>query len=152
MGRALLAVGGLLVLCFTVLGVAVFATREEDRVAVDQILAEEISRQLALADGMPDPVELDVVTEFEWDELVIVAEDTARADIDAELGFEFKGDLTYDAESQDLFVFVRDGRLARFADYRGRFRFEGIERPFARFTPRDAVFRVGGGTVRPAGG
>jgi hypothetical protein len=152
MGRALLAVGALLGLCFTILGVAVFVTREEDRVAVDQILAEEISRQLALADGKPDPVELDVVTDFEWDELVIVAEDTARDDIDAELGFEFKGDLTYDAESQDLFIFVRDGRLARFADYRGRLRFEGIERPFARLAPGDAVFRVRGGTVRPAAG
>ena len=150
MGRALLAVGGLLVLCFAILGIAVFATREEDRVAVDQILAEEISRQLALAAGKPDPVELDVVTQFEWDELVIVAEDTAREDIDAELGFEFKGDLTYDAESQEIFIFVRDGRLARFADYRGRLRFDGIERPFARFTPEDAVFRVRGGLIRPS--
>jgi hypothetical protein len=149
MGRALVAVGALLALCFAILGIAVYVTREEDRVAVDQILAEEISRQLALADGKPDPVELDVVTDFTWDELVIVAEDTAREDIDAELGFEFKGDLAYDAESQELFVFVRDGRLARFADYRGRLRFEGIERPFARFTPRDAVFRVRGGAIRP---
>jgi hypothetical protein len=152
MGRALVAVGALLALCFAILGIAVYVTREEDRVAVDQILAEEISRQLALADGKPDPVELDVVTDFAWDELVIVAEDTAREDIDAELGFAFKGDLAYDAESQDLFIFVFNGRLARFADYRGRLRFEGIERPFARFTPRDAVFRVRGGTIRAAGG
>ena len=151
MGRALLAVGGLLVLCFAILGVAVYATREEDRVAVDQILAEDISRQIALADGKPDPVELDVVTDFEWDELLVVAEDTAREDIDAELGFEFKGDLAYDAESQELFIFVANGRLARFADYRGRLRFEGIERPFARFTPQDALFRVSGGTIRPEG-
>ena len=149
MGRALLAVGGLLVLCFAVLGVAVFVTREEDRVAVDQILAEELSRQIALADGTPDPVEFDVVTDFRWDELVVVAPDTRREDIDAELGFEFKGDLAYDAESQELFVFVRDGELARFADYRGRLRFGGLDRPFARFTPETAVFRVRGGTIRP---
>ena len=151
MGRALLAVGALLVLCFVILGVAVFSTREEDRVAVDQILAEEISRELALANGKPDPVELDVVTEFEWDELVVVAEDTPRAAVDAELGFESKSDLSYDAESQEVFIFLRDGHLTRFADYRGRLRFEGIDRPFARFEPRDAVFRVRDGTIRPAG-
>ena len=152
MGRALLAVGGLLALCFVILGVAVYVTREEDRVAVDQILAEEISRQLALADDKPDPVELGVITEFAWDELVIVAEDTPRPAIDAELGFEFKGDLAYDAESQDLLIFLDEGRLARFADYRGRLRFDGIDRPFARFSRQDAVFRVRGGTIRPAGG
>ena len=149
MTRALIAVGGLLVLCFAILGVAVYVTREEDRVAVDQILAEDISRNLALAADKPDPVELDVVTEFEWDELVIVAEDTAREDIDRELGFEFKGDLAYDAESQEMLIFLRDGKLARFADYRGRLTFEGIDRPFARFTPADAVFRVEDGLVRP---
>ncbi len=152
MGKALVAVGGLLVLCFAILGVAVFVTREEDRVAVDQILAEEISRQFAIADGKPDPVELDVVTEFEWDELVIVAEDTAREDIDRELGFEFKGDLAYDAESQEMLIFLRDGRLARFADYRGRLAFDGIERPFDRLSPDEAVFRVSGGTIRPVRG
>ena len=149
MGRALFAVGGLLVLCFAILGVAVFVTREEDRVAVDQILAEDISRQLALAAGSPDPVELDVVTKFPWDEVVIVAEDTPREQIDAELGFEFKGDLPYDAESQELLIFLDDGALTRFADYRGRLRFAGIDRPFARFAPDEAVFRVRGGTVRP---
>ncbi len=62
MGRALLAVGGLFVLCFAILGVAVFLTREEDRVAVDQVLAEELSRELTLANNARDPVELDVVT------------------------------------------------------------------------------------------
>jgi hypothetical protein len=150
MGKALLAVGGLLVLCFAILGVAVFLTREEDRVAVDQILAEDLSRQISLADAAPDPVEFDVVTDFPWDELVIVAKGTPREDVDAELGFEFKGDLPYDAESQDLFIFLRGGRLARFADYRGRLTFDGIDRPFARFGVREAVFDVAGGTIRPA--
>lgn len=149
MGKALIAVGGLLVLCFAILGVAVFVTREEDRVAVDQILAEDISRQLALADDGRDPVELDVVTQFPWDELVIVAEDTPREAVDEELGFEFKGDLPYDAESQELLIFLEDGRLTRFADYRGRLRFDGIDRPFARFTPDSAVFRVRDGVIRP---
>lgn len=149
MGRVLLAVGGLLVLCFAILGVAVFATREEDRVAVDQILAEELARELTLADNAPDPLEFDVVTDFEWDELVVVAPDAPRTRLDEELGFEFKGDLPYDAESQELFVFLRDGELARFADYRGRFTFTGIDRPFARFTPQTAVFRVRRGEISP---
>lgn len=149
MTRALLAVGGLLVLCFAILGVAVFATREEDRVAVDQILAEDLARELTLADNARDPLGFDVVTDFAWDELVIVAPDTPRPQIDDALGFEFKGDLPYDAESQELFIFLRDGALARFADYRGRLTFRGIDRPFARFTPQTAVFRVRRGVVTP---
>jgi hypothetical protein len=151
MGRALAAVGALLVLCFAVLGVAVYLGREEESVAVDQILAEELSRQLTLADGQRDPVDFDVVTPFAWDKLVIVAPDTPRDDLDAELGFAFEGDLPYDAESQELFVFIDGGRLARFADYRGRGTFAGLERPFARFTPRTALFSVRDGTIRPAG-
>jgi hypothetical protein len=152
MGRALAAVAGLLLLCFGILGVVVFATRSEDRVAVDQVLAETISRELSLADGGPDPVEFDVVTQFEWDELLVVAPDTPRATIDRALGFPFKGDLPYDAESQELFVFVRDGALARFADYRGRGTFTGIDRPVARFTPASAIFSVRGQVIRPETG
>lgn len=135
-------------LCFAILGVAVYVTREEEQVAVDQILAEELSRQITLATG-GDPVEFDVVTDFAWDELVIVAPDTPFSAIDEELGFEFEGDLPYDAESQELFLFLRDGKLVRFADYRGTLSFTGIDRPFARFTPSDAVFRVGGGRISP---
>jgi hypothetical protein len=149
MGRALLAVGGLLLLCFAILGVAVYLGREEESVAVDQILAEDLSRQFALAAGTPDPVEVSVVTNFEWDELLIVAEDTPRDDIDRELGFDFQGDLAYDAESKDLLIFLRDGRLAKFADYRGTFEFSGVDRPFARFDTGEAVFRVQSGTIVP---
>ena len=150
MGRALAAVGGLLVLCFAILGVAVYLGREEESVAVDQILAEELSRQITLADGQRDPVDFDVIAQFRWDELVIVAPDTPREQIDAELGFAFEGELPYDAESQELFIFVRGKRLARFADYRGRGTFESLDRPFARFTPQTALFSVRGGTIRPA--
>jgi hypothetical protein len=150
MGRALAAVGGLLVLCFAILGIVVYATRSEDRVAVDQVLAENLSRAFTLAGGGPDPVEVDVVTDFAWDELLVVEPDTSRAAIDHALGFVFKGDLPYDAESQELFIFVRDGGLARFADYRGRDRFDGLERPIARFTPGTAIFTVRDAVIRPA--
>lgn len=151
MGKALAAVGGLLVVCFAVLGLVIFLSRDEDAVAVDQVLAEELTRRLALAGESGDPVEVDAVTAFEWDELLVFARRTPRAAIDDALGFEFKGELPYDAESQELFVFVDDGRLARFADYRGRGTFEGIERPVARFTPDTAVFRVSGQRITPAG-
>jgi len=150
MGRALAAVGGLLVLCFAILGVAIFITREEDRVAVDQVLAEDIARAITLNDNAPDPLELDVVTKFDWDELLVVAPDTPFERISEALGFEFKGDLRYDAESQELFVFVRNGRLARFADYRGRGTFEGLERPVDRFTPETARFSVQRLRIAPA--
>jgi hypothetical protein len=149
MGRALGAVGGLLVLCFVILGVVVFLGRSEGRVAVDQVLAEDISRAFSVADGGPDPVELPVLTHFRWDRLLIVRRGTPRPAIDAALGFPFKGDLSYDAESQDLLIFADGDRLARFADYRGRGTFTGIRRPIARFTPAKAVFMVRGQAIRP---
>ena len=150
MGRALVAVGVLLALCFGVMGYVIFATREEDRVAVDQVTAEELSRALTLAEELDAPVIVDAVTKFTWDEMLLVQRRTPRSVLDAELGFEFKGDLPYDAESGDTFVFLLDGRLKRFADYRGRGRFEGVDRPIARFTPETAVFEVRDLVARPA--
>lgn len=149
MARALVAVGVALALCFGGLGIAVFLDRREDRVAVDNILAEELSRTLTLADNAPDPVELDLVTDFSWDEVLVVARRAPRAAVSEALGFEFKGDLPYDAESGETFIFLRAGRLERFADYRGRGTFEGLQRPIDRFTPRTAVFRVRSGVIRP---
>ena len=151
MTKALIAVGAALVLCFVVLGVAVFVTREEDRIAVDSDLAENITRAIATAEQREEPVDLPRLAEFPWDRVLIVAEDTSREAISAELGTEFKGDLPYDAESGELFVFVDGKRLARFADYRGLGRFEGIERPIASVERADAVFSVRDLVVRPGG-
>ena len=59
----------------------------------------------------------------------------------------WKGDLAF--RTGDLLIFVRDGHVARFADYRGEGRFEGVERPIARFDRDDAVFRVRSLVIRP---
>ena len=151
MGRALVAVGSGLVLCFAVLGAVIFITREEDRVAVDSVLAEALTRAVAESEDLGDPVEVTRYARFPWDELLLFADDTPRSVISRELGFEFKGDLPYDAESGELFVFLDDGRLRRFADYRGRGVFAGIRAPVQRFTPESAVFEVRDLVVRPAG-
>lgn len=142
MGRALAAVGGLLVLCFAILGIVVFATRQEDRVAVDAVLAERLTRAVAEAEARGEDVEIARYAAFPWDEMLLVAKGTPRSVLSGELGFEFKGDLQYDAESGVLFVFVDDGRLRRFADYRGRGSFAGFDQPIERFTPQSAVFEV----------
>lgn len=149
MGRALLAVGAALVLCFVALGLLVFLDRQEDRVAVDNVLAEDLSRTLTLADGAPGPVVLDEVTPFEWDRVLVVERGTPRERVSEALGFEFKGDLPYDVESQELFVFTREGELVRFADYRARGTFTGLDRPIEILTPEEAVFRVRSGVITP---
>jgi hypothetical protein len=149
--KALIGVGAALVLCFAVLGAAVFLTREEDRIAVDSDLAEDITRAIATSEDREEPVDLARLADFPWDRVLIVAEDTSREAISQEIGTEFKGDLPYDAESGEIFVFVRGRELARFADYRGLGRFEGIERPIASVQRADAVFDVQDLVVTPAG-
>lgn len=151
MGRALGAIGGLLVLCLAILGIVVFASRDEDRVAVDSVLAEALTRAIAEAEQLGERVEVDRYADFPWDELLLVAKGTPRSLISRELGFEFRGDLPYDAESGELFVFLDDGGLRRFADYRGRGTFVDVDRPIAHFTPDTAVFEVRDLVVRPAG-
>lgn len=151
MGRALLAVGTLLVLCIVVLIVSVVLTRGEETIAVDNLLAENLSREIATAEENNRQVDVAAVTDFEWDTVLLVAEDTPPARLDEALGDTFEGDLNYDVESSELFVFLRDGELVRFADYRGRGRFAGVERPIARLTPEEAVFEVRDLVARPVG-
>ena len=151
MGRALFAVGTFLVLLIAALIVAVVMTRGEETYAVDNLLAENISREVATAEDNTGRVDLAAVTDFEWDTVLLVAEDTPRERLEEALGTEFRGELNYDVESSELFVFMRDGELVRFADYRGRGRFTGVERPIARLTPEEAVFEVSDLVARPVG-
>lgn len=151
MGRALLAVGTLLVLLIVVLIVSVVLTQEEETYAVDNLLAENLGREIATAENDNRRVDIAAITDFEWDTLLIVAEDTPRARLDEALGATFEGNLNYDVESSELFVFLRDGELVRFADYRGLGRFAGLERPIARLTPEEAVFEVRDLVARPVG-
>jgi hypothetical protein len=150
MGKALIAVGSFLVLCMAVLASAVYFTRDEDRFAVDNLLAEAISREVVIADQEGDPVDLRRVTSFDWDEVLIADIDTPREEISRQLNFAFKGDLEYTAESSELFIFTYQGQFVKFADYRGRRPFTGLARPTERFRAEDAVFVVRDGVVRPA--
>jgi hypothetical protein len=151
MGRALLAVGTFLVLCIAALIVSVILTRGEETYAVDNLLAEGLSREIATAEDNRRRVDVAGVTDFEWDTLLLVAEDTPRERLEAALGSEFRGHLNYDVESRELFVFLRDGELVRYADYRGRGRFAGVRKPIARLTPGQAVFEVSDLVARPVG-
>ena len=78
MSRALAAIGALLTLAFIVLGAAVYLTRSEDRVAVDNLLAEDISRAFGTAEERGADVDLGRVADFDWDELLLVARGTSR--------------------------------------------------------------------------
>jgi hypothetical protein len=147
MARALTAVGALLVLCLLILGVAVYLGRDEDKVAVDNLLAEDISRAIGTAEDRGVDVDLRQVADFKWDEMVLADRAATRAQISRELGRPWKGDLQFG--TGDLMIFLRDGKLARFADYRGEGRFEGVKRPFQRFRRDEAVFRVRNLVIRP---
>ena len=149
MGRVLTAVAGALVLCLLILGAVVYFTRAEDTVAVDNLLAERLGRAFTEAGQQGEPLALARLTPFPWDRVIVYEPGTPEDVVDRALGFEFPGDLPYTAESREVFVFVSGGRLARFADYRGTGRFEGLERPVARLSPREAVFDVRDGVARP---
>jgi hypothetical protein len=150
MGRALVAVGTALVLCFAIFGAVVYFTRSEDTVAVDAALAQRLTKAVAESEQRGEPVDLAALTPFPWDRVVVFRPRTPKAVVDRALGFEFKGDLPYDAESAEVFAFVDGGRLARFADYRGRGAFEGLRRPTDTLTPSEAVFEVRNLVARPA--
>jgi hypothetical protein len=147
MGKALLAVGTFLAVCFLVFGGVVYFTRKEDTIAVDSQLAERIGKAFVDAQQRREPLDLRNLTPFDWDRVLIYVPGTPRAAVSRELGFPFKGDLPYTAESSEVFVFTDNGRFVRFADYRGRGRFAGLRRPFTSLTANDAVFRVRDGVA-----
>jgi hypothetical protein len=140
MARALFAVGAALVLLLLGLGLAVYLTRDEDNVQVSNVLAEDFSRDVALAEQRGTDVDLRALTPDDWDELLIVARGTPRAAISERLGREWTGLAS--VATGELLILLRRGEVVRVLDYRGEGRFAGIETPFASL-PRDrAVFRV----------
>ena len=147
MARALTAVGAALVIVIGLLALAVYLTRDEEGFAVDNLLSEEITREIGTAEDRGEDVDLADVADFEWDEVVIAERDVTKAEISRQLGHEWRGDLRF--RTGDLLIFIRDGRATRFADYRGEGRFEGLERPFARFARDEAVFTVRALVIRP---
>ena len=150
MGKVLFAVCAFLGLCIIGLGVLSYVARDDETLAVDNLLAEDLTRRIQTAeDETEGEVDLVTATEFAWDRVLLVAAGTPREVLARELEGEFDGVLNYDVESGALFVFERAGRVVRFADYRGRGRFEGFETPIATLTSDEAILRVDDLVVRP---
>jgi hypothetical protein len=143
MTRALIAVGAALVLMIGGLGLAVFVTRDEDNIAVDTPLSEDLTRAIALRDR----VDLAAYARFEWDEVLVVARETPRETVSQALGYEWTGDVGF--QTGELLIFLDGGRVVRFADYRGLGRFEGFESPIDSLARDDAVLRVRDLVVSP---
>jgi hypothetical protein len=149
MSRALVAVGALLALTFLILGVVVFATRDEDRITADNLLSENLTRAIQLADEENDgEVNLRTIAGFPWDRVLILAPGAPRDDVSAALGGDYNGQLPFGSRGQ-VFVFARGNEVARIADYRGRGTFTGFERPLAELPRADAVLRVNNLVVAP---
>jgi hypothetical protein len=149
MARALTAVGALLTVAILGLALAVYLTRDEDGIAVDNLLSENITRAIGTAEDRGRDVDLGRIAKFDWDQVLLVDRHATRAQISKALGYEWKGDLEF--KTGDLLIFLRSRQVARFADYRGEGRFEGVRRPIARFDRDAAVFRVRGLVIRPRG-
>jgi hypothetical protein len=147
MARALIAVGALLAAGFGVLALVVFVSRDEDRVAVDNLLALEITRTIGVSEG--SEVDLRRMAGFRWDRVLIVAPGTSREAVSKTLGSEYQGELPFGSTGH-VFVFADGDALARFADYRGRATFTGFERPLDVLPRERAVLRVRDGVVSPA--
>jgi hypothetical protein len=147
MGRVLGLVAAALVLCMAALALVVYLSRDENNLAIDNLLSEKFSRAVALsADG--DRVDLRRLAPFAWDHLLIVASGTPRAAISDRIGYRWNGVAGF--RTGDLMLFERGGRVVRFADYRGEGRFAGIARPFAELPRARAVFVIRGLVMWPA--
>jgi hypothetical protein len=147
MARALAAVGAALVFLLLVLGVVVYVNRDEDAIAVDNLLAENLTREIATAAQRGDDVDLADVTDFKWDHVLVAEHSASRGVISKALGAPWKGDVAFG--TGDVLIFIRRGHVARYADYRGEGRFDGVPRPVARFARADALFTVRDLVIRP---
>jgi hypothetical protein len=148
MGRVLGVVAGALVFFIAALGLAIYFTRDEDNIQADNILAENITKAVTQAPDNGNAVALPRVARFEWDRVVIVQPGTSREAISQHLGHEWTGIDTVDGGELLLFL-DRDGKVVRFADYRGSNTFEGFEKPFAEIDREDATFSVRDRVIRP---
>jgi hypothetical protein len=151
MRRALFAVGALLALFFAILGVVVYFTRSEDQLAIDNQLAENLTRAIAQSEDLGQDVDLRRFAAFPWSRVLVVAPDTTATAVSRELGSEYKADLPLPS-STTVFVFANGNALARVADYRGRATFAGFDEPIASLPRPQAVFRVRDLVVTPAPG
>jgi len=81
MARALAAVGAALVFLLLVLGVVVYLNRDEDAIAVDNLLAENISREIGTAEQRGADVDLADVTNFKWSHVLVAERRAGRGAI-----------------------------------------------------------------------
>jgi hypothetical protein len=151
MTRALVAVGALLALAFLILGIVVFATRDEDRITADNLLSETLTRAIQLSEQEAGgEVDLRTVADFEWDRVLVLAPGAPRDAVSAALGSEYDGMLPFGSFGEVL-VFARGNAVARIADYRGRGTFTGFEHPVDELPRERAVLRVNNLVVAPPG-
>jgi hypothetical protein len=148
MGRVLALVAGALVLFIAGLGLAVYLTRDEDNLQGDNLLSEAITQRVTEAPEYDDVLDLPALADFDWDRVLLVQAGTSRNAISNRLGREWTGIDTVDGG--DLLIFLRGADVVRFANYRGRGRFEGFERPFAEIPRAEAVLPVHALVIRPA--
>ena len=141
MARALIAVGAALALFIGGLALAVFLTRDEDNIQVDNLLSERFTRDVATASADGTDLVLAEIAPFEWARVLVVAPGTPDEEISRALGYEWTGVLGFETGAK-LILLDRDGEVARFFDYRGEGRFEGLKTPIAELAREDAVFRV----------
>jgi hypothetical protein len=149
MGRVLGLVGAALALLIGGLVLAVYLTRDEDNIQVDNVLSENISKAIAQSEdpdvGTGGRVDLRRVAGFDWDRVLVVAPGVSRARISRALGRQWTGVAGVDYG--ELLIFRRGDDIARFANYRGTGRFEGFE-PLQEIARDDAVLQVRDMTVR----
>jgi hypothetical protein len=151
MGRVLGLVAAALALLIGGLVLAVYLTRDEDNIQVDNVLSENFSKAVAQSEdpdvGTGGRVDLARVADFDWDRVLIVAPGVSRARISRALGREWTGVAGVDYG--ELLIFRRGNDIARFANYRGRGRFEGFE-PLQEIARERAVLQVRNLVVRPS--
>ena len=108
------------------LALAVFLTRDEDNIQVDNLLSERFTREVATASADGTDLDLAEIAPFEWARVLIVAPGTPDAEISRALGYEWTGVLGFET-GEKLILLDRDGKVERFFDYRGEGRFAGVD-------------------------
>jgi hypothetical protein len=147
--KALIAVGIALVVLIGGLSLAVYLTRDENNLQDDNMLSENFTKAVALAQSdTGGKVVIADLTSFAWDRVLLVARDTPDSAISRRLGHPWTGVLGF--RTGELLLFMMGSAVVRFADYRGEGRFAGFPRPFAVLPRARAVLRVRNLVVRPA--
>src|SRR3954453_22814465 len=95
MARALTAVGIALALALIGLAVVVYLGHEPDAIAVDNLLAESITREIGTAEQRGADVDLADVTDFDWDHVLLAERSASRATISKALGAPWKGEVAF---------------------------------------------------------